>query len=164
MAITTVVVCDPGPPWVSMKNWVKARNDPITEMIKHSAMVRRSIGSVTWRSVRHQPAPSSSADSYTSLGMPCMPDISSIMVRPDTPQTTRMQITMVPRLPSTSQAVLPSVRPIHFKIRLIMPLSGWASSTIRKLSVVRPTTYGMKKTVRSILAPRRLDRTSTASV
>ncbi len=45
-----------------------------------------------------------------------------------------------------------------------MPLLGCASSTMRKLSVVRPTTNGTKKTVRSSVAPRRLDRTSTASV
>ncbi len=72
--------------------------------------------------------------------MHCMPDISSTMVSPETPQTTSTQINPVASGPSTSQAVLPSVIPRVFSTMFTAPLSGWASSTIRKLSVARPTT------------------------
>ena len=46
-----------------MKNWLKARNEPTTEMIRLSAIDRRSSGIVIRRSALHQEAPSTRADS-----------------------------------------------------------------------------------------------------
>ena len=63
MDITTGTVLVPGPPSVMMKNWLKARNEPTTEMIRLSAIDRRSSGSVSRRSMLHQDAPSTLADS-----------------------------------------------------------------------------------------------------
>ena len=70
------------------ENWLKARKDPITEMIRHRAMARRKSGIVISLSFAHQLAPSASAASYRSGGMACIAPIKISMVRPEANQTT----------------------------------------------------------------------------
>ena len=66
-------------------------------MISASAMFLRSSGRVIRHSFCHQVAPSTSAASYSSVGMPCMPAISSIIVSPDANQVTNTQMAVSAR-------------------------------------------------------------------
>ncbi|WXF90523.1 hypothetical protein WDV91_14340 [Curtobacterium flaccumfaciens pv. flaccumfaciens] len=88
--------------------------------------------------------------------------MSSTMVSPDTAHTTSTQMSSVASGPFTSHAVLPSVIPSQRSTMLTAPEFGCASSTSMNESVVSPTTYGRKNTVRRIVLPRRRARTSTA--
>src|SRR5215469_1201128 len=162
MAITTDTVLVPGPPSVMMKNWLNARNEPTTEMIRLSAIDRRSSGIVMDHSVLHQDAPSTRADSYSSCGMPCMPAISSIMVSPEANQITSTEIAVSARSVWTSHAVVELTMPSLDRTKLAVPELGWNSTTAMKLSATSPTMNGTKIIVRNTVDPGRFDRTNTA--
>ena len=128
--MTTVKVLVPGPPWVRMKNWLNARNEPMIEMIRLSAMVGRSSGSVMCSSFCHHFAPATSADSYRSSEMLCMPPRRSTMVKPEANQMTRMQVAASARLVFTSQAVAPLVKPSLARMTFTAPELGCNSSSM----------------------------------
>ena len=73
MSWTTVTVLLSGPPLVRMKNWSKARSEPVTQRMSASASAGLRSGSVTRRSCCQRPAPSMAAASLTSSGMACKP-------------------------------------------------------------------------------------------
>ena len=72
--------------------------------------------------------------------MLCIPESSSTIVRPDTAQMTRTQMSPVAAGPFTNQAVWPSVMCSALRTWFTAPLPGCASSTRRKLSVLSPIT------------------------
>src|SRR5450631_176912 len=162
IAITTDSVLVPGPPSVMMKNWLNARNEYTTEMIRLSAIDRRNSGSVSRRSALHQEAPSTRADSYNSVGMPCIPAISSIMVSPAANQITRTLIAVRASPVCTSHAVESFTMPNLASTKFAVPESGCSSTTAMKLSATSPTMYGRKIIVRNTVDPGRLARTNTA--
>src|SRR5215469_10837983 len=94
--------------------------------------------------------------------MPCMPAISSIMVRPEANQITSTQTAISARLVWTSHAVVELTMPSLDRTMLAVPEVGWNSTTAMKLSATSPTMNGTKIIVRNTVDPRRVDRTNTA--
>ena len=128
----------------------------MTEMIRLSAIVRRSSGSVIRSSLLHQPG-TVDVGRLVDVGRDALHAADQQHHReprhgPDHQHAHRPVASGV----STSHAVVPSVIPSPGEHRVDRTAVRLRSSSATKLSVVRPMTYGRKTTVRISVDPRRL--------